>query len=391
MNEPINVQRARMETPASNHCLHFNNAGASLIPLPVQRAVAAYQEIEYNLGGYESCDKYLNDHKAVYEKLGKFIHATADEIVLTTSASHSYGIAIQSLRLKPGDKVLCCHAEYISNYLALLLQQQAGVEIAVVPDDGYGTIDLDALDQMIDSRTKLISLTHVPTSGGLINPAEEVGKIARKHGVLYILDACQSVGQIDVDVTAIGCDFLTATGRKYLRGPRGTGFLFVKKDLFPRLSPAIIDGWSADWTALNEFQYRSGRARLELYERNYAACLGLGAAAEYAHAWGIKNIEARNVFLATTLRDKLARVKGVTVRDQGIRKGGIVTFTMDGKDHVKVHAQLREESIHTSVSDGRAARLDLALRGIDSVLRASVHYYNTEEEIERFVARIAMF
>jgi len=374
MNTILDVNRARMETPASSHLIHFNNAGASLIPVPVQRAVAAYQDAEYNLGGYETYDRHIADHKAVYDKIAELINGHSEEIILTSSASHSYGIALQSLRLKPGDKVLCCYAEYISNYMALLLQKKQGVEIVLVPNDSNGQIDLDALDKSIDGRTKLISLTHIPTSNGLINPAEEVGRIAKRNGVIYLLDACQSVGQIQVDVAAIGCDLLAATGRKYLRGPRGTGFLYVKKNLLPRMEPPIVDGWGGDWTALNDFQYRDGRSRLELFEKNYAALLGLGTAAEYAATWGMKNIEERNCFLANKLREALVAVKGVKVRDPGVRRGGIVTFTMAGKDHAAVIQDLRKKKMHVSLSSGVSARLDLGMRGIESVLRASIQY-----------------
>ncbi|NOT76204.1 MAG: aminotransferase class V-fold PLP-dependent enzyme [Cyclobacteriaceae bacterium] len=380
--QSIDVIRARKETPASASIIHFNNAGSSLTPLPVQQVVTSYQQIEYNLGGYETFDKHLSQINDVYGKIAALIGADAEEIAITTSASHSYGLALQSLKLKSGDKVLCCHAEYISNYMGLLLQQRQGIEVVVVPDDEHGQIDLVALEKAIDSNTKLISLTHIPTSGGLINPAEEVGKIARRHGILYILDACQSVGQIKVDVSKIGCDMLAATGRKYLRGPRGTGFLYVKKDLLPRMEPPIVDGWGGEWTTMNDFQYRPGRKRMELYEKNFADVLGLGEAASYANSWGMENVEARNIYLGKTLRDQLAGIKNVKVRDKGLRLGGIVTFTMDGKDHGKVHQELRAQNIHLSISLGAGARLDLGQRGIESVLRASVHYYNTEEEIK---------
>jgi selenocysteine lyase/cysteine desulfurase len=280
-------------------------------------------------------------------------------------------------------------AEYASNYIAYLqIAQRTGVIVEPIPDDTYGQISLDALRKAINKRVKLISITHVPTSGGLVNPVVEIGQIAREAGILYLVDACQSVGQMPIDVNQIGCDMLSATGRKYLRGPRGTGFLYVRRETLERLDPVFLDLHAAQWVARDRYEIAPGARRFETWEKNYAGLVGLGTAIDYARHWGLEHIWRRIKTLSYQLRTWLTPLPGVIVHDRGINQCGIVTFTVENLDPVEIQQRLAQQRINVSVAVRCSTLLDLSARNLDSMLRASVHYYNTEEEIERFCMEI---
>src|SRR5262249_14703361 len=234
-------------------------------------------------------------------------------------------------------------------------------------------------------EVKLIAITHVPTQGGLVNPAAEVGALARAAGVTFLLDACQSVGQMPIDVERIGCDLLSATGRKFLRAPRGTGFLYARRSILDRIEPPFLDLRAARWTAPEHYEIRADARRFESWETNYAAKIGLGVAAGYALSWGLDAIEMRVRSLAEALRERLGALDGVRVHDQGLRRCGIVTFTVEGVPAQDVQRRLAASGVNTSVSHASSALWDLPRRGLAELVRASVHYYNTEDELDRLV------
>jgi len=385
---PIDIERARRDTPAANQVLHFNNAGAALMPAPVLQAQLHHLQLEAEAGGYEAAAAAGDRIEAIYDSIGRLLNADRAEIALVENATVAWDMAFYSVGFAAGDRILTAEAEYLSNYIAFLqVARRSGAVVDVVPSDAAGELDVEALERMIDRRVKLIAITHVPTNGGLVNPAAAIGRIARAHGILYLLDACQSVGQMPIDVAAIGCDMLSATGRKYLRGPRGTGFLYVRRAVLERLEPPFLDLQAATWVEPDRYEMRPDARRFENWERNVAGQLGLGAAVDYALDWGLANIAGRIEPLAAELRRGLAEIPGVSVRDRGRRPCGIVTFTVEGKPARDIVVALGQRRINCHLSGG--STLNARARGLPDLVRASVHYYNTEEEVARFAAAIA--
>jgi selenocysteine lyase/cysteine desulfurase len=381
------VAALRDDTPGCDFVLHLDHAGSSLPPEPVLQAVLGHLGLEARLGGYRAAAAVADRCEQVYADVAALVGAQPDEIALVDSATRAWQLAFAALPLSPGDRVLCSRTEYVSNHLAFL-QLAERHDLSIVPIDGdeQGALDLHALERELSRGAAVMCLTHVPTNGGLVHPARQVGLRTRAAGVPLLLDACQSVGQ--VDVRDVPWDLLSATGRKYLRGPRGTGFLAVRRDWLQRLRPPMADLRGARWESPDRYTLRDDARRFELWERSVAGQLGLGAAARVALDTGLPWLQGRIAALGASLRSSLQGVPGLTVHDQGRQWCGIVTFSIDGVDPVKLKEQLWADDIHTSVSAPSSTLIDAVDRGLPPMLRASVHALNTDDELERFVARI---
>ncbi len=386
MKSTFDIDRARADTPACERVIHFNNAGAALMPLPVSRAQQAFLAREAEIGGYETTAEYADELDGLYASAARLLNCAAGEIAYVENATRAWDMAFYSLALAPGDRILTSVSEYGSNVIAYLQRaSRDGVHVEFVPDDVHGQLDVDALAHMLDDRVRLISISHIPTGGGLVNPAAAVGKIANEAGIPYLLDACQSVGQIPVDVEAIGCDLLSLTGRKFLRGPRATGLLYARQAFAEHLEPVFLDQHAAELVSPDEYRVRDDAKKFENWEQNFAGKYALKAAIDYALAWGLDAIQARVYELAATLRARLVEIDGVSVTDQGAERCGIVTFCAAQRDAGEIAGALAARGIHTSVSDGSGTLVSFERRGLVAVVRASLHYYNTEQEIESFV------
>jgi len=387
----IDVEAVRAATPGCAETIHVNNAGSSLPPAIVLDTVVEYLQTEARIGGYEIVDERGDQLAAVYTSACNLFGGEPDNWAFVESATRAWNAAFSALRFEPGDRVLTTKAEYPSNMAGILRAHEIqGVEVDIVPDDEHGQLDIAALESMLDDRTRLVSVTHIPTQGGLINPAEAVGELLNGTDVLYQIDACQSAGQLPVNVDELGCDILSFTGRKFLRGPRGTGMVWTSDRALSQMdNPAGVDMQGANWDTPMKITPLPHAGRFEPYEIFFAGKVGLAAALDYAASIGMEDVEARNLDLAAQLRNGLSAIPGVQVHDKGARRSALVTFTADGHEAGAIKTALRAKSINVSVSTATSARLDFPERGLSDVVRASVHYFNTTEEIDQVLEAVA--
>jgi selenocysteine lyase/cysteine desulfurase len=386
------IRRWRAETPGCESRVHLNNAGASLMPRPVVEAVQGHLRLESEIGGYEAADDRAAEIARTYASVGALIGAEPRNVAVVENATAAFALALSSFEFQRGDVLLTSRNDYVSNQIMYLsLARRLGIEIQRADDLPEGGIDPGSVKSMIARRRPvLVAVTHVPTNSGLIQDVEAVGEVCATAEVPYLVDACQSVGQLPVDVRRMRCDFLSATARKFLRGPRGVGFLYVSDACLKRgAQPLLIDMRGAEWTAADEYTLVDGAQRFENWEFAYALHLGLGAAARYAVDVGIERASEAACGLAAYAREQLHGLDGVRVLDRGSRLGAIVTADVAGVDARAVVTRLRAERINTSASLRGYAVIDMDEKRAISAVRISPHYYNTREEIERAVEGIA--
>jgi len=382
MTMTIDLRQARSDTPACSELIHFNNAGTALQSRAVTEAVLQHLLLEQRIGGYEAADAHASISDNFYHAFARLLACAPREIAFAENCTRAWTQLLQSVPFEAGDRIVTGQSEYASNYLSLLhLARLKGVKIDVIPNKPDGLICLDTLEERLGNDVRLIALTHVASQSGVIQPAAEVGKLAQRKRILYLLDACQSAGQLHLDVNELGCDMLTGSGRKYLRGPRGTGFMYVRHSILNYLQPQSIDLQAADWLSRDHYVLRDDARRFEVWEHFVAGKIGLGVAADYALQAGLPAIEASVGALAANLRESLQRIPGLLVHEQGTRLSGIVTFSSTQHSAAKIQAHLRNHRINTSVIRRQNTLLDFPERGLGDINRASVHYYNTEEEV----------
>ncbi|MFI6101640.1 aminotransferase class V-fold PLP-dependent enzyme [Lentzea sp. NPDC051213] len=366
--------------------IFLDSAGSSIPPAPVVDEVIGHLKRETEIGGYRAAAERRDDLEAGYGVLAELFGCRPSEVAFTDSATRSWLAAFDAVPLSAGDRILVTEAEYAGNAIPVLRRaEETGAIVEVIPSDIHGQVDVDALN--LDNRVKLISLVHVPTNSGLINPVNEITARAREVGALVLLDACQSTGQLDL--RGLDYDMLSCTGRKWLRAPRGTGALVVRDEVRERLWPRLVDLHSGEWTGQQEYRLRSDARVFELWECNVADRLGLIAAARYALDKGLDVIEAEVADRAKRLREGLRTVPGITVQDLGERQSGIVTFTSDSVPAMELKDRLWDRKVAVTVSQAGSTLIDMSRRGLDEVVRASPHYFVTPEEIDQAVDRVS--
>jgi len=388
----LDIERWRRETPGCAVRNHLNNAGAALPPQPVIDAMREHLELESRIGGYEAADQVADRVKQAYVDVGRLIGAPPETLAMVENATVAVAQALSAFDFQAGDVLVTTRSDYTSNQLMYLsLARRMGIEVLRADELPEGGANPASVRRLVEHpRCRLVALTWVPTNSGLIQAAEEVGEICEAAGVPYLVDACQAVGQLPVDVTRLRCDYLAGTARKFLRGPRGLGFLYVSERATARGDyPLFVDMRGAGLVDPEHFELASGARRFENWEFNYSLLLGLGAAARYALDAGLERTGARTLELGAYTRERLAGVPGLRPSDPGAHRCAIVTTEVIGRDAADLMRELRARGINTSGALAGEGPLNAPSAHATPVLRVSPHYYNTRQEIDAAVAAIA--
>ena len=383
----MNVAELRADTPGLEHRVHLNSAGASLMPTPVIAAIQGHIDLEARIGGYEAADAAEAGIAEAYGDVAELLGTHPDRIAFTEHATASFVAALSAIPFEEGDVLLTTRNDYVSNQIQYLaLARRLGIEIVRAPDAQEGGADLDALRTLVEERRpRLVAATHVPTNSGLVQDVAAIGAICRENETLFLVDGCQSIGQMPVDVEAMGCDFFSATARKYLRGPRGAGLLYVSERVHEAgLEPLFPDMRGADWVADDEYRPHVTARLFESWEFAWALVLGTGAAAKYANDLGLVAIRDRTRGLATQLRTRMERLDGVRVLDRGAELGATVTVHVEGHRPHDLLARLRDRGINTGAQRRTDAVIDYDGKGVDGALRVSPHYFNDDSDLDVF-------
>ncbi len=384
----IDIDSLRADTPGCDRYIHLNNAGAGLMPRPVLNAIKTYLDLESEIGGYEAADLKAKEINEFYSEGAALFNCKPDNVAFTTNATDAYSRALSSVLFKKGDSILTSVNDYISNQIAFIsLANRFGIRISRVPNLENGMIDLDAAFGLIrEQKPKLVAISHVPTNSGVIQPVREIGKICRESEVLYLVDACQSMGQLNVDFSDIGCDFMSGTMRKFMRGPRGAGILLVSdRALDKGCEPLFIDMRGASWTSDNNYESLDSAKRFEDWEFGYGLMMGSIEAIKYIRKIGIDRIEKQARFLADHTRDRIRKLDNIRIIDDGDNLCGILTLHNPNWDMKDLQKLLRDHHINHSISLREYGVIHYKAKNVEWALRISPHYYNTVEEIDKFI------
>jgi selenocysteine lyase/cysteine desulfurase len=390
--DPPELAGWRADTPGCERVIHLNNAGAALQPMPVRQAVLDHLQLEQDIGGYEAAEARREALRETYDAVGRLIGASGHSLAMQQNSTVGFAQAFAAFDLRPGDLILTSRADYASNQIMYLaLARRVGVEVVRAPDAPEGGVDPQAVRELVRRRRPtLLALSWIPTNSGLVQPAEAVGEICAEAEIPYIVDACQAVGQLPVDVGRLHCDYLAAATRKFMRGPRGVGFLYVSdRALASGAYPLTVDMHGADWTEPEAFALKPDARRFEQWEISHALVLGAGAAAGYALEVGVERARERSWALAAYVRERLGEMDGVRVLDRGPALCAIATAELGGRDAGSVKLALRSRAINTSSPLREDAVIDMDQKRATSAIRISPHYYNTSDEIDRALEALA--
>ncbi|MBA5777328.1 aminotransferase class V-fold PLP-dependent enzyme [Stappia sp. F7233] len=386
----MSTNTMRQGIPHVDDFIHLNNAAGSLADQRVHDAIKAHLELEARSGSTEAMNAVSSKLEQLYSAVAAFVGGTADQMLVADSHTNAWQRPFLAVDLKPGDVVLVGSSEWGGN-LSMIHHtcRRTGASYKVVPDDASGRMDLRTFESALkDKRVKLVCTTWVAATSGQVNPVEEIGELMRQTEALHFVDGAQAIGQFPVDIRNLNCDLLTVSARKFVRGPRGTGFAWISKRFLNEYKPLGVDQFAAPWE--NDAPHLRGDARrFETGESNYAARLGLLSALELILTRDISADFTVIKELAAQARARLSSTEGITVLEGNEGSCGLVTFLADGVAPAKIAADLRQSRINISAPTTRYGPLYMAARGWNAINRLSPHAFNTADEIDKACDAIA--
>lgn len=388
----MNIDKIRNESPSCEEQLFVNSAGASIPPSIVTKTIIDYLKKEEQVGGYKLMDIEKENLEEFYNISAQLIHAEPRNMAFASSATDAFGKALSAIPFQNGDIILTTDNDYVSNHIQYnSLKERFDIQVKRIRSLANGDLDIEHMEALINERQpRLCAISHIPTNSGLVQDAEAVGRVCKKYEVLYLLDACQSVGQMDVNVDKIGCQLLSMTGRKFMRAPRGTGFLYVADELLDQdFSPLVMDSFGCSWHSTNGFSPSPTAKRFELWEKSDALKLGMKEAIRYALQVGMDNIEDYNSMIRERLISNLDSITGVELYDLGSQRANIITLRKASVGREQFCLALDKAEVKYSITSKESAFIDFDKKGIDWAIRLSPHYFNTLSEMDRLSEIIA--
>jgi len=361
--------------------INFNNAGSSKSFSQTNLKIKEYLDQEERLGGYFCVEVFKLKLSKFYQNLSNLINCQPDEISFISNTTVGFNLFINSIKISKGDNVVILENEYESNLISLLNNK---VNFRVVKLSKDGEVDLNDLVSKIDCRTKVVSVCHLPSNNGNQNPIKKIGKLvkAQNQKAIYLIDACQSIGHLDINVKSIKCDVLVGSGRKYLRGPRGTGFIFIKKKIKERINPLILDSHNS---SLENKIKVTNKHIFENFEYSPALKIGLSESINQINKVGIARIEENIRKKTIYFREKLKKNPKIITYENNNNFSGISTLNFQEEDPKRIFNHLLKKKILTSVTQKKKLLRPFKKKKILSALRVSIHYYNTYKQIDYLI------
>lgn len=366
--------------------IKFNSAGSSSLDSYILTKMFDYFSLENKLGGYEAFEVEKKKIERFYLNVAKLINCRATEVSFSFSSTLAWNQVFNSIPLSKKENIVIFENEYSSNHISILKRKNAFNDLRIVKTNKYGSIDFEDLEKKIDLKTKVLHVTHIASQCGNEFPIDAIGKVLKRKNPnsIYFIDACQSAGQKEINVKKLRCDILVASGRKYLMGPRGTAFLYVKSSLKKKLQSSILDMTSTRIKYTDNLVMNKNYRFLETFEHSPALKLGFSLAIRNTLNIGVKNINKRLIKLSKYLRLKLNENNKIYFYENANFLSGINTIDFKGYSNNEVFNYLKKNKIYANLTTSNVSYLYFKKIKKKELLRVSFNYYNTKNEIDKF-------